>query len=237
VMFRSRPLALAMFGIAFFIFMVAYMRAAMYMHGETRNPRWDEEKTSLIVATVALGVGLGSPLAGYLSGGKIELGMVPLGSIGMIAATLLAAVAIDHEAPLILALIIIGFFSGFYMVPLYTLLQHRAPKERKGEIMATSNFVNVVGAMTASLLFFCLVQVGRWTGITPLVEQTDRVAEGVIREIVKDKKTGNPIRVVITSPTGEDIPFQARSTLGLLPTDTEEVFWENFSNQLPELLD
>src|SRR5262249_48640951 len=86
VMFRSRPLALAMFGLAFFIFMVAYMRAAMYMQGETRNPRWDEEKTSLIVATVALGVGLGSPLAGYLSGGKIELGLVPLGCLGMIVA-------------------------------------------------------------------------------------------------------------------------------------------------------
>ena len=42
VMFRSRPLALAVLGIAFFIFMVAYMRASMYMHGETRNPRWDE---------------------------------------------------------------------------------------------------------------------------------------------------------------------------------------------------
>src|SRR5205823_5171641 len=69
VMLRSRPLALAMLGIAFFVFMVSYMRASMYMHGETRNPRWDEQQTSLIVATVALGVGLGSPLAGYLSGG------------------------------------------------------------------------------------------------------------------------------------------------------------------------
>ena len=93
VMFRSRPLALAMLGIAFFIFMVAYMRATMYMHGETRNPRWDEEKTSLIVATVALGVGLGSPLAGYLSGGKIELGLVPLGCLGMIFALLISALA------------------------------------------------------------------------------------------------------------------------------------------------
>ena len=96
-------------------------------------------------------------------------------------------------------LIIIGFFSGFYMVPLYTLLQHRAPKERKGDIMATSNFVNVVGAMAASLLFFFLVQLGRLSGITPPVEQTDRVAEGVIRKIDKDEKTRSPVRVVIKS--------------------------------------
>src|ERR1019366_6720288 len=117
IIFRSRPLALAALGIAFFVFMVAYMRASMYMHGETRNPRWDEQQTSLIVATVALGVGLGSPLAGYLSGGKVELGLVPVGCLGMIAATTICALAINHTAVLVVALIIIGFFSGFYMVP------------------------------------------------------------------------------------------------------------------------
>ncbi|HZZ82580.1 MAG TPA: MFS transporter, partial [Gemmataceae bacterium] len=95
VMLRSRPLVLSVMGIAFFIFMVSYMRASMYMHGESRDPRWDEKTTSLVVATVALGVGLGSPLAGFLSGGKIELGLVPLGAVGMIIALIIAAVAIE----------------------------------------------------------------------------------------------------------------------------------------------
>ena len=143
LVFRSRPLALAVLGIAFFIFMVAYMRATVYMHGETRNPKWNELKTSMIVATVALGVGLGSPLAGFLSGGKIELGLVPLGCLGMIVGTLFAAFALNVTSALVIGLIIIGFFSGFYMVPLYTLLQHRAPKERKGDIMATSKVDSV----------------------------------------------------------------------------------------------
>ncbi len=186
VMFRSRPLALAMLGIAFFIFMVAYMRAAMYMHGETRNPRWDEEKTSLIVATVALGVGLGSPLAGYLSGGKIELGLVPLGCLGMITALLIAALAIEETVVLVAALIIIGFFSGFYMVPLYTLLQHRAPKKSKGELVATSNFINVTGAIAASVLFKLLVFLSQISALTPEVPVTDRVAVGTIQDLTLD---------------------------------------------------
>ena len=38
LLLRSRPLALAVLGIAFFTFMVAFMRGTMYMHGETRNP-------------------------------------------------------------------------------------------------------------------------------------------------------------------------------------------------------
>jgi MFS family permease len=188
VLFRSRPLALAVVGIAFFIFMVAYMRQVMYMHGETRVPRWNEFHTSLVVATVALGVGLGSPLAGYLSGGKIELGLVPLGCLGMIAATLFAAFTIQWDLALIASLIVIGFFSGFYMVPLYTLLQHRAPKTTKGDLIATSNFINVVGAMAASVLFFILVYLGQTTGMTPLVEQMDRVASGTLEKIEYDKE-------------------------------------------------
>ena len=62
-----------------------------------------------------------------------------------------------------IGLITIGFFAGFYMVPLYTLLQHRAPKTSKGDMIATSNFINVTGAMAASALFFILVQMGRVT--------------------------------------------------------------------------
>jgi MFS family permease len=235
LVFRSRPLALAVLGIAFFIFMVAYMRATMYMHGETRNPKWNEFKTSLIVATVALGVGLGSPLAGFLSGGKIELGLVPLGCLGIIVGTLFAGFALNITALLVTGLIIIGFFSGFYMVPLYTLLQHRAPKERKGDIMATSNFVNVTGAMAASLLFFFLVQIGRVTGITPLVEQTDRIAEGTIREI--ERPAGIPVHVIITSPTGEDVTFQAKGASGLVPTDDEATFFEGLSIQLLDVVE
>jgi MFS family permease len=184
VMIRSRPLALAVLGIAFFTFMVAFMRATMYMHGEVHNPRWSEFQTSLVVATVALGVGLGSPLAGNLSGGKVELGLVPLGSVGMIVSCLLAAGALVFlsgpaaSTGLIVALILIGFGSGFYIVPFYTLLQHRAPKTSKGDLIATSNFINVTGAIAASVLFFALELFAHGTGITPRLPQRDNVISG-----------------------------------------------------------
>jgi MFS family permease len=210
VMFRSRPLALAMLGIAFFIFMVSYMRATMYMHGETRNPRWDEEKTSLIVATVALGVGLGSPLAGYLSGGKIELGLVPLGCLGMTFALIASAAAIEHTAVLVTSLIIIGFFSGFYMVPLYTLLQQRAPKKSKGELVATSNFINVTGAIAASILFFVLVQAGRLTNMTPEISVKDDVAIGTLLETTSDEH-GKIRKIKIRKENGREIEYRAKS--------------------------
>ncbi len=211
VMFRSRPLALAVLGIAFFVFMVSYMRASMYMHGESRNPRWDEQKISLIVATVALGVGLGSPLAGYFSGGKIELGLVPLGCLGMIAALLVSAIAIEHTTVLVIALIAIGFFSGFYMVPLYTLLQQRAPKKSKGELVATSNFINVTGAIAATLLFKILVWFGQFSNVTPEVKMEDNVAVGTLTRVVFDEH-GKLVKANVKGDDGEITRFRAKSS-------------------------
>jgi MFS family permease len=164
-MIRSRPLRLALLGIAFFTFLVAYMRGTVYMHGESQVPRWTELQTSLVVGTTALGVSVGGLLAGFFSGGKIELGLIPLGALGMIAATLLAGCFMGHLGVLIVCIIAIGFFAGFYTLPLFTLLQHRAPKTSKGDAIATSNFINVVGAIAASVLFNLLVSGAEWSGL------------------------------------------------------------------------
>jgi MFS family permease len=196
-LFRSRPLALAVVGIAFFTFIVAFMRSTMYMHGQTRVPPWDEAKTSEVVGMVALGIGLGSPLVGFLSGGKVELGLVPVGAIGMILATLVAAMALDHLQALVVCITLIGFFTGFYIVPLFTLLQHRAPKTSKGDAIATSNFINVTGAIIASVLFFLLVSAAHVTGITPKVEQRAQFEGELTEDPVYNE--GKPVRLVIAS--------------------------------------
>lgn len=170
VLARSRLASTALFGLAFFTFMVAYMRATMYMFGQSQNPHWNELETSLIVAVVSLGVGLGSPLAGYISGGKVELGLVPLGALGMIAALVLASFSIHSTLVLIIGLVLIGLGASLYLVPLYSLLQYSAPKGSKGMSVATNNFTAVIGAMLASIVFISLVQATRSVGIAePLV--------------------------------------------------------------------
>ncbi len=166
-LFGDARLRLAIVGIAFFTFVVAFMRAAVYMLGESQNPRWDELKTSAVVGTVALGIGLGSPLAGWLSGRRVELRLVPIGAVGMIVACAAAGIFIDDVPLLVGSIIAVGFFTGFYIVPLFTLLQHRAPKTSKGDMIATSNCVNISGAIAASLLFFLVVFVAQKTGLVP----------------------------------------------------------------------
>jgi MFS family permease len=182
----SRPLVLAVVGIAFFTFIVAFMRATVYMHGESQVPRWTEMKTSLIVGVVALGIAIGSPLVGFLSGGKVELGLVPIGALGMLTTTVVAATLLTFVPGLIVCIVLIGFFTGFYLVPLYSLLQHRAPKTAKGDAIATSNFINVTGAILASVLFWGLVWLARHTAVAPPLEQ-DEMARGRLAHLQADE--------------------------------------------------
>src|SRR5262249_40467378 len=83
---------------------------------------------------------------------------------------------------LIGCLVALGFFTGFYIVPMYTLLQHRAPKASKGDLLASSNFINVVGAIAASVLFKMLVIAASWVGITQTVMPTEGV-RGILKNI------------------------------------------------------
>jgi acyl-[acyl-carrier-protein]-phospholipid O-acyltransferase/long-chain-fatty-acid--[acyl-carrier-protein] ligase len=109
---------------------------------------------AIMIALVGLGVGLGSPLAGWLSGDKVELGLVPIGTLFLVLFTMILAFSLQRVWTMVTVLILIGIAAGFYIVPLYTLLQHRAPKDSKGNLVATSNFINVVGGLLAIGLFW-----------------------------------------------------------------------------------
>src|SRR5207245_609152 len=108
-----------------------------------------------------------SPLVGFLSGGKVELGLVPIGAFGMMIAAAAAAFLLNHIAGLIACIILMGFFTGFYIVPLFTLLQHRAPKISKGDFIATSNFINTTGAILATGVFWLMNQAANHSGVAP----------------------------------------------------------------------
>ncbi len=196
----ARPLRLAVTGIAFFTFVVAFMRAVVYMLGESQNPKWDELKTSAVVGTVALGIGLGSPLAGWLSGRRVELRLVSLGAAGMILAALAGAYFIDDLPRLVWCIVAMGFCTGFYIVPLFTLLQHKAPKASKGDVIATSNFVNISGAIAASLLFFLVVFAAQRTGLAPEVTNREQLGEGQLTALTAVR--GRPVYFEVVRDDG-----------------------------------
>jgi MFS family permease len=200
VMWRSPALKIAIVGIAFFTFVVAFMRASVYMLGESQNPRWDELKTSAVVGTVALGIGFGAPIAGWLSGHTIRPRIILLGAFGMAMSCLAGAYFIAEIRWLVTSIVFIGFFTGFYLVPLFTLLQKSAPKEAKGEMVAISNFVDVSGAIAASVLFFALVLVAQKTGLAPEVTGRQSLGEGRLATL--ELHRGRPVFFEIVADDG-----------------------------------
>ena len=123
------------------------------------------EVTPLLACLVA-GIGGGSVLAGILSRGKIELGLLPVGAFG-IAASLIGLFII--QGPLIVDfdvtvayifscffLLVMGMSAGLFNVPLEAYIQHRSPRESRGAVLAAANFITFVGILVASLLFWVL---------------------------------------------------------------------------------
>lgn len=115
-----------------------------------------ELRVALLFVLVGLGVGVGSLVAGFLSGHRVELGMVPIGGVLIVLSTLFPSITLEYRRLFGLCLFGIGFGAGFYLVPMYTLLQQRAPKESKGNVIAASNFINVSGGVISVLVFFAV---------------------------------------------------------------------------------
>lgn len=118
--------------------------------------REPELRVSMLFVLVGIGVGAGSLAAGFLSGHRVELGLLPIGGLLIIGGTLLPAITLNSGKLFAFCLFLIGLGAGFYLVPMYTLLQQRAPKESKGNVIAASNFINVTGGVLSVLVFFAV---------------------------------------------------------------------------------
>ena len=154
----DRPLLLAFIGNTYFSFIGALLLLNLFFYG-TDVLHVSETKIGLLNVALALGIGLGSVTAGYLSGGKIEYGLVPLGALGLaIFSASLGVEGLSVSATLV-RLGLLGFAGGFFIVPVAALLQHRPDKEKKGEVLAAANLLSFVGVFLASAAHYLLAQV------------------------------------------------------------------------------
>ncbi|MGC1187065.1 MAG: MFS transporter [Candidatus Acidiferrales bacterium] len=118
----------------------------------------NETETSYLQAAVAIGIGIGSVVAGYLSGPKIEYGLVPLGAAGMTVFSFMVSRPGLGVWPARSELALLGFFGGFYAVPLAALIQHRPTAETKGGVIAASNLFSFAGIFIAAGVYYALAQ-------------------------------------------------------------------------------
>lgn len=110
-------------------------------------------ETGIVMAAAAIGIGLGCYLTGILSNHKVELGFVPVGSIGMIL-TLGYIYIFDPKGYLFIALIFIAaFFTGLYKVPLNSWIQDRVKGRMLGDILAYCNLLDFVFILVSAGIF------------------------------------------------------------------------------------
>ncbi len=144
-----RPLWLTVIAIAYFWFVGAMMRIAILLFGKQTLGAGDFE-VSVLVVFFAVGIGVGSMVVGRLSGDKVEIGLVPLGALGMGVFSLVLSVAAPSYWLSAACLLALGFSGGFYAVPLNAYLQQKADEKERGRLLAAAGFLTNVGVLLAA---------------------------------------------------------------------------------------
>ena len=169
----NRVVWLSLIGISWFWFYGATLLAQFPVYA--KDVLGGDESVFILLLTIfSVGIGAGSLLCERLSGHRIEIGLVPFGAIGLtlFGVDLYFASGLHASgtgAPfthflrepshwrLLADLALLGVFGGFYIVPLYALIQTRSEKTHQSRVIAANNILNaafmVVSALASMLLF------------------------------------------------------------------------------------
>jgi acyl-[acyl-carrier-protein]-phospholipid O-acyltransferase / long-chain-fatty-acid--[acyl-carrier-protein] ligase len=150
---QDRVLWLAVAGNTYFFFLGALLQFDIVFYGRDVL-HVASTRGSLLQAAIAIGIGLGSLAAGYLSGGKIEYGLIPLGATGITVFGFLLALPGLSFQPVLILLAALGFFGGFFIVPISALLQHRPEEQHRGGVLASANLLSFIGILAASVVYY-----------------------------------------------------------------------------------
>jgi 1-acyl-sn-glycerol-3-phosphate acyltransferase len=173
---QNRPVFLSVLGNSWFWFYGAVILAQFpvyakdYLHG-------DHSVFVLLLTVFSLGIGAGSLLCERLSGHKVEIGLVPFGSIGLSVFGLdlyFASLGYTNTAMVDMAgfatqtgsmrilfdIVMIGVFGGFYIVPLFALIQTRCDRKHVSRTIAGMNIMNALFMVVAALFAMVMLKMG-----------------------------------------------------------------------------
>jgi 1-acyl-sn-glycerol-3-phosphate acyltransferase len=173
---RHRAVFLSVLGVSWFWLFGAAILALLPIY--TKDVlHTDEHVITFFLALFCAGIAIGALLCERLSDRKLELGLVPLGSIGMSifafdlflagvpTAGLVAPgqllglgafLALPHSWRLVFDLTMLAVFSGLFIVPLNTLIQQRAEAAERSRVVAGANILSALFMVAASGLLLAL---------------------------------------------------------------------------------
>jgi len=172
----------AVLGVSWFWFFGTVITSNLPTYAEI-NLGAPSNDTSIYVFALALfsiGTGVGSLLCEKLSARTVEIGLVPLGAIGMTGFLLDLYFARSGVAPvtgldatgflqqlgtwrIVMDLVGIGLFAGFFLVPLFALIQSRTPKNELSRVIAGVNIQNAFFIVVAAGVGIAAQRLLHWT--------------------------------------------------------------------------
>ena len=168
------------------IFMILLGNSWYWFYGATyltqipqltqQNLHASENVVSLLLTFFSVGIGVGSLLCRRIGGTEVNLKMVPIGAIGLtvFAFYLAASLAFVPERSgdllglkevftqglsyyhVMLAVTLLGISGGFYIVPLYAMMQAFSPRSHRARVVAANNILNAV-FMVSSAIFSIII--------------------------------------------------------------------------------
>ena len=165
---ESRAVFLSILGISWFWFYGALVLAQLPAYSKDVLGG-SEEVVTLMLVVFSAGIGIGSLLCERLSGHKVEIGLVPFGSIGLTVFAVdlfLATPGAPSSVPLDAAAFVatagawrvladmglIGIFGGLFIVPLYALVQQRSRRAVMSRVIGANSILNALFMVVAALL-------------------------------------------------------------------------------------
>lgn len=173
---RIKSVFLAVLGISWFWFLGAALLSMFPGYGKNVLGT-DESVVTLFLALFSIGVGVGSMICEKLSRKQVELGLVPFGTIGISAfvidlylvgtpqlglnqADVLEFIQYPIHWRILIDLFMLSVFSGFFIVPLYTFIQHRSEDGERSQVIAGLNIINAFFMVCSAILLAVLYELG-----------------------------------------------------------------------------
>jgi acyl-[acyl-carrier-protein]-phospholipid O-acyltransferase/long-chain-fatty-acid--[acyl-carrier-protein] ligase len=115
------------------------------------------DKAPMLFPLAAIGIGVGALLTGHFSKHAIEIGLIPVGALGIMVSAIGLSMA-SHPIWIGFWIIWLGVNCGMFVVPLNAFLQQRIPAERRGELFGVCSFLSFGAMILSSAIFYILTR-------------------------------------------------------------------------------
>jgi MFS family permease len=149
---QIKGLNLIILGLSSFWMVGSFLQMLLLVHCP-KTLGMTNTQTGYVLTASALGIGLGSFLAGIISKGKIELGLTPIGGLGMTISLLILFFLQPTGILFGFMIFLTALFCGIYMVPLSASVQNSVEGRKQGDMIAYSNFMIFLLIFISAALF------------------------------------------------------------------------------------